>query len=371
MRSFLSPAVLLAALLAAAPAVADNAASSGSLSQVFKRVGPAVVVVRTTERVAARGAPGEVPVSVAGVGSGVLVSADGQVMTAAHVVQTADAVAVEFPGGVQVRARVVAADAPADVALLQLDRVPPGVTPARLGDSDRAEVGDQVFIVGAPMGITHTLTVGHLSARRKPNATFSAMTTAELFQTDAAINQGNSGGPMFNLKGEVIGLVSHIVSMSGGSHGLGFVVTSNMARRLLLEEPSVWSGLDGYLLDAEVGRAFNIPSPGTGLLVQRVASGSPADRLGVRGGYLPVRIGDEQVLLGGDIVMTVDGIEVGTQAAVEKIRKRMVAARADGSTLRFVVLREGQLVELTGAVEDPGRRSAQVAGTGLRLKGRP
>ena len=114
-------------------------------------------------------------------------------------------------------------------------------------------------MVGAPLGITHTLTVGHLSARHKPNATFSGMLTAEFFQTDAAINRGNSGGPMFNLKGEVIGIVSYNLSQGGGSDGLGFAVTSNMTRRLLLDEPSVWSGLDGYLLTGEAARAFNLP----------------------------------------------------------------------------------------------------------------
>jgi S1-C subfamily serine protease len=147
------------------------------------------------------------------------------------------------------------------------------------------QIGEQVFVVGAPLGITHTLTVGHLSARHKPNATFSGMLTAEFFQTDAAINRGNSGGPMFDLKGEVIGIVSSILSQSGGSDGLGFAATSNIARRLLLDEPSVWSGLDGYLLIGEAARAFNLPVGfEAGLLVQRVALGSPADQLGVRGG---------------------------------------------------------------------------------------
>jgi len=90
------------------------------------------------------------------------------------------------------------------------------VKPVKLGDSYKVEIGEQVFVVGAPLGITHTLTAGHLSARHKPNATFSGMLTAEFFQTDAAINRGNSGGPMFDLNGEVIGIVSSILSQSGG-----------------------------------------------------------------------------------------------------------------------------------------------------------
>ena len=198
--------VPLVAVLMNAPALAGG--SAPSLSQTFKRVGGAVVVVRTSGHVFAGQRSNTHEIRAPGVGSGVLISTDGKVLTAAHVVQTADAVAIEFPGGALIKASTLASDPAADVALLQLERVPADVQPATLGDSDEAEVGDETFVVGAPFGISHTLTVGHLSARRRPNATFGSMETAEMFQTDAAINQGNSGGPMFNLAGEVIGVVS-------------------------------------------------------------------------------------------------------------------------------------------------------------------
>lgn len=347
MRSQPSVARLLL-LLVLAGAWADASASGDSLSAMFKRVGPAVVIVRTAGRVVPPQSGGR-PVSVAGLGSGVLIDTGGKVVTAAHVVQTADAVRVEFPGNVLVKARIIASDAAADVALLQLDRVPPGIVPAQLGDSNKAEVGDEVFVVGAPLGIGHTLTVGHLSARRKPNATYGGIAPTELFQTDAAINQGNSGGPMFNMDGEVIGIVSHIVSKSGGSEGLGFVVTSNMARRLLFDEPSVWSGLEGYLLAGDLAQAFNIPARRVGLLVQRVAGGSPAEQLGLRGGSLPARIGDEYLLLGGDVILSVDGIGLGDPGAYESIRRRLIEVRAGGS-LGVSVLRAGETIELAGVV---------------------
>ena len=118
---------------------------------------------------------------------------------------------------------------------MQLERRPTGAKPAPLGDSDRAEVGDQIFIVGAPLGISYSLTVGYISARRETDDLFGGFLPTEQFQTDAAINEGNSGGPMFNMKGEVIGIVSYIISQSGGFEGLGFVITSNMAKRLLLD----------------------------------------------------------------------------------------------------------------------------------------
>lgn len=264
--------VVLSMCFATTPACAAKPPAQESLSQIFKRVGPAVVVIHTSGHVVAA-TPGSLAVdvrTVSAVGSGVLISADGKVVTAAHVVQTADRIDVEFIGGAVVNARIIAADTAADVALLEIDSVPPHIRPARFADSDKTEVGDQVFIVGAPQGITHTLTVGHVSARRQPNTTFSGFVSTELFQTDAAINRGNSGGPMFNMNGDVIGIVSHIVSVSGGSEGLGFVVTSNMAQRLLLEERSVWHGLDGYLLTGEIAHAFNLPA--TGLLVQRICA---------------------------------------------------------------------------------------------------
>lgn len=331
-------------------ALASPLAGAAPLSKVFKRVDPAVVVVRTSERVpGATTAPGAA-VAAGGMGSGVLISADGKILTAAHVVHMADDIVVEFAGGALVQARVVSADVPADVALLQLEHTPPGVEPARLGDSDAAEVGDQVFVVGAPLGIAHTLTVGHLSARRRPNATFGGLMSAELFQTDAAINQGNSGGPMFNMNGEVIGIVSHIVSRSGGSEGLGFVVTSNLARRLLLEEPSVWSGLEGFLLADEVARAFNLRTPAMGLLVQRVARGSPAEQLGLKGGTLPANIAGEPLMLGGDIILDVEGVPVGAPGAYDAIRRRLTELRTSGRPVRFTVLRAGETVELRGTV---------------------
>jgi len=333
-----------------APAHAASPLASGSLARLFKRVDPAVVVVRTSEHVTAAlpGSSSGILMSVAGVGSGVLVSADGKVVTAAHVVQTADKVEVEFTGGTLIEARIVASDASADVALLQLERVPPHIAPVRLGDSDQAEVGDQVFIVGAPLGISHSLTVGHVSARRQPNATYSGLVAAELFQTDAAINRGDSGGPMFDMNGDVIGIVTHIVSLSGGSEGLGFVVTSNMARRLLFEEPSVWSGLDGYLLTGELAHAFNLPA--TGLLVQRVAQGSPAARLGLRGGRYETAIAGEQLLIGGDVIMAVDGIALAESDAHERIRRRLMDAHASGGVIHLSVMRDGEPNELAASI---------------------
>jgi serine protease Do len=340
----------VAAVLLAMIAVVWPLPSAGAeaLGQVFKRVNRSVVVVRTKETAVEGQGPGTLT-GLPGLGSGVLVSADGKVMTAAHIVQTADEVTVEFLTGDAVRARVIASEPSADVSLLQLERVPEGAQSSPLGDSDKVDVGDQIFIVGAPYGISHTLTAGHVSGRHRPNTIYSELATAEFLQTDAAINQGNSGGPMFNLAGEVVGIVSHIISKSGGFEGLGFVVTSNMARTLLLERRSFWSGVQGFVLRDHLAKIFNVPQP-TGVLVQRVAAGSPAERIGLRPGTRKATIDGQTFVVGGDIILSIGSVQVGEPGS----RERILALRRSlvpGSTLTIVVLRDGQRVELTSRIE--------------------
>jgi S1-C subfamily serine protease len=140
-----------------------------------------------------------------------------------------------------------------------------------------------------------------------------------------------------------------MVSVSGGSEGLGFVVTSNMARRLLLEEHSVWHGLDGYLLSDELAHALNLPT--AGLLVQRVAHNSPAERLGLRGGRYAIAIGDEQLLIGGDVIIAVEGIALAEADAYERVRRRLLAVRASGDLMHLSVMRDGELYEVTSGFE--------------------
>jgi S1-C subfamily serine protease len=333
----------LAWLILGAWATGFVSAGAGEIGPVYKRVRSSVVVVATEQREPSRsGAPGLV--SVGGMGSGVLISEDGKVLTAAHVVQTAERIVVETLGGELMRARVVASHPFADVALLQLESAPSDAQPAPLGDSDEVEVGDQIFVVGAPFGISHSLTVGHVSARRLEDEIFDGMLVTEMFQTDAAINQGNSGGPMFNLQGEVIGVVSHILSHSGGFEGLGFVITSNTARKLLLEGKSVWSGLEGYVLRGELAEILNLPQP-TGLLVQRVARGSPAWKLGLRGGSVRATVGDLDLVLGGDVVLELEGIDVGAPELAGQVLERLRALRP-GDSIRLRVLRSGEVIEM-------------------------
>ncbi len=330
---------------------AAESSSCESLRDTFSRVAPAVVIVRVNERQLAptRSESGTKSyVRVANFGSGILVArADGLVvLTAAHVVQTADAVVVEFIDGQTIRARVVSSVPSADIALLELESAPRGIQPAVIGDSDAAAVGDQVFIVGAPHGLGHSLSAGHIGARRRSNHTAGAISIMELFQTDAAINPGNSGGPMFNMKGEVIGVVSHILTHSGGFEGTGFAVTSKQAQRLLLDRPSFWSGVDSFLLTGDLASAFNVPQS-AGLLVQRVAVRSAAEKLRLRPGRLEATIESQNLIIGGDIVLAISGLEVRAEAERFQAIESRVHGLDPDDTLTLSVLRDGEVIELS------------------------
>ena len=335
--------VLLAALLMVALPASLGVAHAQNVGEIFRKVNPSVVVIR---------AKGRDVTASAGLtrfnetGSGVLISTDGKIMTAAHVTLAMDEITVEFLGGETVRARTVTEEPAADLSLLQLDRVPAGATPAPLGNSDTVRVGDLILIVGAPYGLSHSMSAGWISARWPPNSVYRSMPLAEFLQTDATINTGNSGGPMFNTAGEVVGLVSHNISKSGGSEGLGFVVTVNTAKRLLLERPSFWSGLDGWLISGPIAQVLNLPQP-TGYLVKTVARGSPGEAVGLRGGAVSATIMGEQYVVGGDIILKVQGIPVSDAADHRRVRD-ILTDLPPGAQFTMTVLRLGQVVELTG-----------------------
>ena len=320
-------------------------AQQSSLAELFADVNDAVVVLTTVQSQAAPGQPNG-KVTFSGLGSGVVIDADGTVITAAHVVQTADLVEVEFQNGAKVTAAVMSSDPTSDLAMLKLDSIPEGIRPVPLGDSDNVRVGQEVFVVGAPYGLDGTLTVGHISSRHGGEDAAALGMTApdiELFQTDAAINQGNSGGPMFDMNGNVIGIVSHILSQSGGFEGLGFVVTSNTVRRQMLERRSFWSGITTVPLHGPVAAALNVPQA-EALLVQDVANGSPGYRMGLRPSQFPVESTGQDVLIGSDIILSVAGVEY-SMANREAIGKA-IDSMGDRDTKKLRVLRDGRIVEI-------------------------
>jgi serine protease Do len=337
--------VLTAVLSAFALAAFATPARAQNLDEVFRKASPVVVVVRSRGR----------DVRASGIthfnetGSGVLISQDGRVMTAAHVVNGMDEITVEGIGGEMVRAKLLSADAAADVALLQLERVTKAMRVARLGNSDSVRVGEQVMVVGAPYGLAYSMSVGWISARWAPNTIFPDMPLAEFFQTTATINTGNSGGPLFNMLGEVIGIVSQNISKSGGSEGLGFVVTTKSAQNLLVPRKVFWGALQGMMLTGRLATIFNVPAPAA-FLVKTVAQGSMAWDMGLKGSDGIVTIQGREIPVGGDIILSVEGIPVDSEDNIERIRNALVGV-APGGPFTMKVLRAGKVLELTGTAQ--------------------
>jgi S1-C subfamily serine protease len=325
------------------------AADRPSLAELFDRVDPSVVEIATIQETTPDDGPTK-KARAGGLGSGFLISDDGIIMTAAHVVQMAEDVAVRWANGEVSKATIISSNPNVDVAIIRAQSVPESARALTLADSDNVRVGDEVFIIGAPMTYAHTLTVGHVSARRTPQKLFGGIEPVELLQTDAAINEGNSGGPMFNLDGEVIGVVSHILSKSGGSEGLGFVVTSNMARAEMLEKKPFWSGLDGFQIQQAWATIFNLPQD-AGILVQSVASGSASDRIGLIPGSIHAEIEGQKLIVGGDVILGIQGIPVGTEYFRAKV-EQAVDDLDDGDLLELKVLRNGEIISLSKPIGD-------------------
>jgi len=318
----------------------DNA-QSGSLSKVFQKVNPSVVMI-----VAAQMPQNPLESkALVNVSSGVIVSEKGEVMTAAHSVYVSDSIVVHFLNGKTIKANVVASSSEADVALLQLESIPDHMSVARLGDSGNFQIGDQILVIGAPYGIDHTLTVGHISGKRGSKTVCRQLKPFEFIQTDAAINLGNSGGPMFSVDGKVIGIVSRILSNSGGSMGLGFAVSINTAKELLLEERSFWIGFDAYLLTGPLAQAFNVPQE-AGMLIQKVAENSPGQTLGLKAGTIPAQIGNDKIMLGGDIVLTIQGMPVTPSLDDACAIQDVIGGFTSETEIELKVLRAGEIITL-------------------------
>ncbi len=313
------------------------------LADLFDATKNSVVTVYTAENVnLGSGDPLTYTTSM-GLGSGVLIRND-MVLTAAHVVANAEEIMVQLYDGQAVPAKTVRISKIADVAVIQLLKPLQNPQLATLGSSDETRIGEEIFVIGAPMGLPFSLSRGVISGRHaEEDMTFEGK-ILEFFQTDAAINTGNSGGPMFNSRGEVIGIVSSILSRSGGFEGIGFAATSEIARTLLTSRGSKYFGIDAMLLSPEMARILNVPQR-SGWLVQHVVKNSPAGMSGVKGGFRKVTIEEEEVLLGGDIILSLDDIIVSDMESVIKIFRHL---EESGSTARhkITVYRAGENVDL-------------------------
>ncbi len=306
-------------------------------AELYREVLPTFVTIATTRHALTERGPRQ----QSGIGSGVLISPECHVLTAAHVVDGADSIIVTTHDGQLRSAELVFSEVSADIALLGLTPPAPELEHAKLGDSDRLAVGQLAYALGSPYGLEHSFSVGHISAFREFDRLYDGTILAEFIQTDAAINSGNSGGPIFNSQGEVIGIASRIVTRSGGFEGLGFVVTINTAKQLLALEDRAWMGFEGIYLNAEqLAQLLNLDQEG-GVLIQRVTKGSPADEAGLRGGSLPASILGRDILLGGDLILELNAQEACHSECLAGARRRL--AGRDRIPVKF--MRGGKTME--------------------------
>ncbi|MGI8921431.1 MAG: S1C family serine protease [Solirubrobacteraceae bacterium] len=279
-------------------------------------------------------------------GSGFVVNRNGDILTNAHVIEGADNITVQFENNVTKLAKVVGKDVSDDLALIKVN--PSGLTldPLVLGDSTLAQVGDPVVAIGNPFGLDRTLTTGVVSAIQRQIQAPNSFSISHVIQTDAAINPGNSGGPLINSSGEVIGVTSQIRtsdSGGGGNVGIGFAEPINTAKQVIpqLEKNGTvmhaYLGIQGTDLDPSLAQ---LHLPASGVLVQQVVPGGPADRAGIRGGDQSnvVTINGQQLALGGDIITKIDGKPVGSMQDLISI----IADHKPGDSVSVDVLRNGK-----------------------------
>ncbi|MEZ6136743.1 MAG: Do family serine endopeptidase [Pirellulaceae bacterium] len=262
-----------------------------------------------------------------GMGSGVIVSEDGYVLTNNHVVEAADELRVELSDGRTFNAKLIGTDSKSDVAVLKIEAN--RLMPAKLGDSSRVEVGDWVIAVGSPFGLDQTVTAGIISATNRQTNIISGG-YEDFLQTDAAINPGNSGGPLVNLRGEVIGINTAINSRTGTSAGVGFAIPANMAGRImedLRDNGRVIRGFIGASLEnVDAQNAADLKMPDglvRGALIKSIADGQPAARANLRP---------------GDVVTQVNGRAI---TSTDQLRNTVALTRP-GTTLQFHIVRDGR-----------------------------
>lgn len=323
--------------------VCVSLARGQSLSELYKEVNSSVVVIDIIS-VAQEIAGDQIElVAQQSQGSGVLISEDGLIWTAAHVVQSAEEVKVEFLDGDIYQGEVITSNEEADVALVRISEEfnLKNKKVAAIGDSDKVEIGEDVFVLGAPHGFKQSLSRGILSGRFSPESLMNDFIKIEFLQTDAAINPGNSGGPMFNMKGEVVGIASRIYTNSGGFEGIGFAMSSNVAHKLLMEEATFWGGIESMMVDGSLAAALNVPQD-AGILVMNVSSKGAGGQLGIKGGFIPATIDGVDLLIGGDIILEIAGIQVKDVNSLFEIRSK-IANFAVGQEITMTILRNGKV----------------------------
>lgn len=312
--------------------------------RIYRQASPAVanIVTRTVEYDFFYN-----PVSVEGAGSGFLIDPDGHILTNFHVIQGAQTIEVTLGDLTRYKAKLIGADTRNDIALIQIDTKDKKFTPLPLGDSRNLLVGQRVLAIGNPFGFSSTLTTGIVSALGRTVQTGDTTFIDEAIQTDAAINRGNSGGPLLDSHGQVIGINSAIYSPSGAAAGIGFAIPINTARRVaedLIKYGRVRRatlGAEGRALWPGLAEALGLKVE-QGILIEHVSPGGAAAQAGIRGGTKAGRLGLQQLLVGGDVLIAIDGKAVTSQTDLSLMLNRS----QPGDTVHLTLMRDGAKIDV-------------------------
>jgi S1-C subfamily serine protease len=334
------------------PTVYSTPSATGALSpdQIYQSLSGGVVMVLSEFNGTGTDQFGQTQSGQA-LGTGFVVDSEGYILTNAHVVdesgQRAKSVTVVFNKGGSETQRVpgelVGVDVGSDVAVIKVDPGKVDLKALPLGDSDKVVVGESVVAIGNPLGYDFSITSGIVSATGRSLQAPNGQTIPNGIQTDAAINQGNSGGPLINDQGKVIGINEQIASQGGGNDGLGFAVPINTAIRSLEQIKAngkvqyAWMGVGLKTLTGDIAGMFNMKTQG-GALVEQVSPGSPADKAGIRGGDQPVTVQGEQFTIGGDVIVKIDDTEI--KSADDLIA--YLGTKKPGDTVMVTVDRDGK-----------------------------
>ncbi|OLE50761.1 MAG: hypothetical protein AUG51_26405 [Acidobacteria bacterium 13_1_20CM_3_53_8] len=312
--------------------------------RVYRQVSPAVanILTKATEYDFFMD-----PVPVEGAGSGFVIDEKGYILTNFHVVQEAQSIEVVLGDQTRYPGKFIGADQRNDVALVKIDPKGKHLVALPLGDSTALQVGQKVLAIGNPFGFQSTLTTGVVSALGRTVQTSQSTFIDEAIQTDAAINRGNSGGPLINSRGEVIGINSAIFTPSGTTAGIGFAIPINSAKRIahdLMTEGRVhraFLGVQTIPVAGSLAEALDLPAQ-EGLLVETASKSGPAAAAGVRGGDRVVRAGMQRIAIGGDLIVAVDGQKVASPFDLDIILNR----KRPGDTITLSIFRGGRKMDL-------------------------
>ncbi|MGH3135458.1 MAG: S1C family serine protease [Gaiellaceae bacterium] len=320
-------------------------ANAMSVNEIYERAASGVVQITSTS-----GNIGGASQQQA-LGSGFVLDKAGRIVTNYHVVEGADAIRVSFSNRDTVEARLIGSDPSTDLALLQVGTSASALTPLPLGDSDKVEVGDPVVAIGNPFGLDRTATSGIVSALQRLITAPNSFTIDHVIQTDAPINHGNSGGPLLNSRGQVIGVNTQIETggaPNSGNVGIGFSVPSNTVKDVVAQlmrtgrVDHAYLGISGQAISSVVADTYNLPVA-KGVLVGSVTGDSGAAKAGLQGGETQVVVAGQTYVLGGDIIVSLDGKQI---SSIEQLRDA-IAARKPGDKVSLGIYRDAKKTGVT------------------------